>query len=182
METLPISMRESGAVVLKTKLYRDGQYLGSGIGARTLKQDSQDLNKMMKMARKSSVVDAVISTFGLSDLFTQDIEDMPQFNPSISPVLPKVKSVGDLEFTVLDITIKTSTNKRTYAELTIDTEEGEATALTSTELSDYLRTDGIHYWAEGKWGTRNGKRNFLITSTKDTIQRKHEDDSWQIGI
>jgi len=37
--------------------------------------DSLALNKAIKMAQKSAFVDAVIRTTGMSDLFTQDIED-----------------------------------------------------------------------------------------------------------
>lgn len=39
--------------------------------------DQLALNKAIKMAQKSAYVDAVIRTTGMSDLFTQDIEDMP---------------------------------------------------------------------------------------------------------
>lgn len=38
--------------------------------------DPLALNKAIKMAQKSAFVDAVIRTTGMSDLFTQDIEDM----------------------------------------------------------------------------------------------------------
>jgi hypothetical protein len=75
-DNLPQSVRDAGAIVLRVSLYRNGAYIGSGVGARSLTQDSNDLNKAMKMAKKSAIVDATISAFGLSDLFTQDIEDM----------------------------------------------------------------------------------------------------------
>ena len=39
--------------------------------------DQLALNKAIKMAQKSAFVDAVIRTTGMSDLFTQDIEDAP---------------------------------------------------------------------------------------------------------
>lgn len=38
--------------------------------------DGLALNKAIKMAQKSAFVDAVIRTTGMSDLFTQDVEDM----------------------------------------------------------------------------------------------------------
>lgn len=38
--------------------------------------DNLALNKAIKMAQKSAFVDAVIRTTGMSDLFTQDLEDM----------------------------------------------------------------------------------------------------------
>ena len=40
--------------------------------------DQLALNKAIKMAQKSAFVDAVIRTTGMSDLFTQDIEDMAE--------------------------------------------------------------------------------------------------------
>lgn len=75
IDSLPQDSKDKGATVLRVKLYRNGEYIGAGIGARTLTQDKGDLNKMMKMAKKSAIIDAVISTFGLSDLFSQDLEE-----------------------------------------------------------------------------------------------------------
>jgi hypothetical protein len=47
-----------------------------GTGARRIAQDSGDINKSFKMAEKSSHIDATLRVAGLSELFTQDIEDM----------------------------------------------------------------------------------------------------------
>lgn len=59
-------------------LLQDAQsrVLAHGLGARTLKQDSGDINKVLKMASKSSMIDAVLKLAGLSEIFTQDLEDM----------------------------------------------------------------------------------------------------------
>jgi hypothetical protein len=54
-----------------------GDVLADGVGARSLKQDSGDLNKALKMACKSAHIDATLRMGGLSEIFTQDIEDMP---------------------------------------------------------------------------------------------------------
>ena len=54
-----------------------GDVLADGVGARSLKQDSGDLNKALKMACKSAHIDATLRMAGLSEIFTQDIEDMP---------------------------------------------------------------------------------------------------------
>ncbi|MBK1642856.1 hypothetical protein CKO12_13450 [Chromatium okenii] len=53
-----------------------GQTLADGVGARSLKQDYGDLNKALKMAEKSAHCDAVLRLAGLSEVFTQDLEDM----------------------------------------------------------------------------------------------------------
>lgn len=53
-----------------------GRVVAEGVGARSLRQDSGDLNKALKMAEKSSMVDATLRMAGLSEVFTQDLEDM----------------------------------------------------------------------------------------------------------
>ena len=55
---------------------RSGEIIGEGRGARSLKKDNGDANKAVKMACKSSMVDAILRTGALSDVFTQDAEDM----------------------------------------------------------------------------------------------------------
>jgi hypothetical protein len=54
-----------------------GEVLADGVGARSMKQDGGDLNKCLKMACKSAHIDATLRMAGLSEIFTQDIEDMP---------------------------------------------------------------------------------------------------------
>jgi hypothetical protein len=55
--------------------------VGEGRGARSLKKDGGDVNKAIKMAEKSSMVSAVLRTGALSDVFTQDLEDMQEPEP-----------------------------------------------------------------------------------------------------
>ena len=64
-------------IVLKCHLVgADGvTIISEGIGARALGQDSGDMNKALKMAKKSGLIDAVLN-LGLSDIFTQDLDDM----------------------------------------------------------------------------------------------------------
>lgn len=65
-------------VILKCQLVdSNGSIVSEGIGARDLKQDAGDINKALKMAKKSGLIDAVLNAGGLSEVFTQDIEDMP---------------------------------------------------------------------------------------------------------
>lgn len=54
---------------------KTGKFVGQGRGARDAKKES-DVNKAIKMATKSAHIDAVIRASGLSDIFTQDLEDM----------------------------------------------------------------------------------------------------------
>jgi hypothetical protein len=55
-----------------------GRVVADGIGARTIAQDYGDINKSLKMAEKSAHIDATLRMAGLSEVFTQDIEDMQQ--------------------------------------------------------------------------------------------------------
>jgi len=55
-----------------------GRVVADGIGARQLAQDNGDINKALKMAEKSAHIDATLRMAGLSEVFTQDIEDMLQ--------------------------------------------------------------------------------------------------------
>lgn len=57
---------------------RSGEIVGEGRGARSLKKDGGDVNKAIKMAEKSAMVSAVLRTGALSDVFTQDLEDMQE--------------------------------------------------------------------------------------------------------
>lgn len=71
-------------VAYKCTLTRGGEFCGEGRGASTLKQNNGDFNKTVKMAQKSAFVDGTIRSTGLSNLFTQDIEDMDVRNTSSS--------------------------------------------------------------------------------------------------
>ena len=57
-------------------LSQGGDVLADGVGARSVKTDYGDLNKSLKMALKSAHIDATLRMAGLSEIFTQDLEDM----------------------------------------------------------------------------------------------------------
>jgi hypothetical protein len=66
------------SVFFKCKLFNPaGNEVGQGVGSRGIGQKGGDTNNVIKMAKKCAQVDAVLTTFGLSDLFTQDREDAP---------------------------------------------------------------------------------------------------------
>jgi len=54
----------------------NGRIVADGVGARSVAADNNDLNKALKMAEKSAMIDATLRCAGLSEIFTQDIEDM----------------------------------------------------------------------------------------------------------
>ena len=65
-------------IILKCELHnQSGEVVGEGVGARsTERQDNGDLNKALKMAGKSAMIDATLRCAGISEIFTQDIEEM----------------------------------------------------------------------------------------------------------
>lgn len=79
METTEMLKSVPGLVAFVCNLTskNGGQLVGQGRGASTLIKNQGDANKTIKIAQKSSFIDSVIRSTGLSDLFTQDIEEMP---------------------------------------------------------------------------------------------------------
>lgn len=80
-----------GVVVFKCIIRKGTKYVGEGRGAADLSKNNADPNKTLKMAQKSAFIDAVLRASGLSDFFTQDLEDMnpqhigsPQVNSTVS--------------------------------------------------------------------------------------------------
>lgn len=66
-----------GAFVMKCRLLSksNGEVVGEGRGVHKDGQKKMDANGAIKMAEKKAKVDAVLNAYGLSDLFTQDLED-----------------------------------------------------------------------------------------------------------
>ena len=68
---------------VKCRMYKDGRFITEGLGACNTKE-SKYINRdpfsidntMLKMAKKRALVDAALLVASLSDLFTQDVEDM----------------------------------------------------------------------------------------------------------
>jgi len=64
-------------IILKCELHTPAGFVAAeGTGARRIAQDNSDINKSLKMALKSAHIDATLRVAGLSEIFTQDIEDM----------------------------------------------------------------------------------------------------------
>lgn len=76
-ERMVIEGREILHIIMRCHiLSAAGTVVSDGIGARSLINDNGDLNKALKMACKSAVIDATLRMAGLSEIFTQDLEDM----------------------------------------------------------------------------------------------------------
>lgn len=65
-----------------------GRAVAEGVGARSVSQDYGDINKTLKMAEKSAHIDATLRLAGLSEIYTQDIEDRPASEEGPQPASP----------------------------------------------------------------------------------------------
>jgi hypothetical protein len=78
-ETWEMLGRPVGVLCYRCELHTSsGEVVGEGRGCRDVKKDSGDANKAIKMGQKSSLIDAVLRTGALSEVFTQDVEDMSE--------------------------------------------------------------------------------------------------------
>lgn len=79
--------------VIRCELVRrdEGVIVGDGLGScSTMESKYVDRprdceNTVLKMAQKRALVAAVLNAFGLSDRFTQDVEDLPHAEPAPTP-------------------------------------------------------------------------------------------------
>lgn len=88
-----------------------GEALGEGTGARQLWEKKGDVNNSVKMAQKNAMVAAVLNTYGLSDLFTQDAPEPPLYeNPTQQPDAPRAsprgQRAGKVQATDVDAVVK----------------------------------------------------------------------------
>ena len=68
---------EAGCIALLCELVTaSGVVVAEGRGARHRDMDYGDVNKCIKMCQKSAQTDAVLRCAGLSEIFTQDLEDL----------------------------------------------------------------------------------------------------------
>lgn len=130
-----------GTIAIKCRLFNaGGELVGEGFGSRKVGDKKMAENASVKMAEKSALVDAVLNGFGLSDLFTQDLEDLgretyevPESRENPPVAIPRSarvesKELSDLIFQFRAIFIGKSkedwveyVNAATAASLTIET-------------------------------------------------------------
>ena len=75
-ERMILDGKEIDIILIRCNMLMNGMVIAEGVGARSVKKDNGDLNKALKMALKSAQIDATLRCAGLSEIFTQDIEDM----------------------------------------------------------------------------------------------------------
>lgn len=84
-----------GLVAFKCELHAGDKFVGEGRGAALLSKNAGDPNKTLKMAQKSAFIDAVLRASGLSDFFTQDLEDMPRDQIGKTPASSEPRPASD---------------------------------------------------------------------------------------
>lgn len=86
---------EIKTIILKCELHTPSGFIAAeGIGARRVDQDKGDINKSLKMAEKSAHIDSTLRLVGLSEIFTQDIEDMINDKDNKNVIQPGVNNVN----------------------------------------------------------------------------------------
>lgn len=154
-------------VMLRCEL-RDahGRVVAEGVGARSVGQDYGDINKTLKMAEKSALIDSCLRLAGLSEIYTQDIEDRPVTEEAPDTPLPQrfVQSVTEdrvskerLEALRQQIRQYGFTEKRVLAWL-YKTTGGSVTKLdqlTQAQCASILKR--LDTWAEGEKTFANGQ-------------------------
>jgi hypothetical protein len=78
LDTWEMLGSEVGVLALVCELVTpSGVVVAEGRSVRHRDADNGDLNKWVKMGQKSAQIDAVLRCAGLSEIFTQDLEDLP---------------------------------------------------------------------------------------------------------
>lgn len=95
-------------VILRCELQdSSGKVVAHGIGARKVSQDFGVLNTSLKMSAKSAMIDATLRLAGLSELFTQDIEDLTNETQEIKPpVVNKSNSINPAQLAKIQFLLK----------------------------------------------------------------------------
>lgn len=81
-----------------------GRVIGEGRGTSSVDPSGKDfdVNKAVKIAEKRAQIDAVLRAGGLSDFFTQDMEDAPKDDSSRIDIAPATDKQRDLIFRKLN--------------------------------------------------------------------------------
>lgn len=76
-ETMDSLKGIDGLIAFKCTLSKNGTPVAEGRGAAILKEHNGNANTLIKICEKRAYVSAIIRATGLSDLFSQDLEDLP---------------------------------------------------------------------------------------------------------
>ena len=95
METWEMLGSQSGTVAYICRLYNSDILVGEGRGVCTVNEKDGSANNAVKIAKKRAKLDAVLETGGLSEFFTQDLEDVEPMQPKQGSKSPKTDMVKE---------------------------------------------------------------------------------------
>lgn len=109
-EDMAIDGKEIDLVILRCEIHNGaGAVIAEGIGSRSVKAERGDVNKTLKMAAKSAFIDGILRAGGLSEIFTLDMEDMPNANPpQVAPAAKPPQPATDAQMQFVGRLIKSS--------------------------------------------------------------------------
>lgn len=88
-ETWEMAGSKNGLICFVCELTNSkGDIVGEGRGAADITEKNWSMNNVIKIAQKRAQIDAVLRTGGLSDFFTQDLEDMAPSEKKTSIAAP----------------------------------------------------------------------------------------------
>jgi hypothetical protein len=134
---------------------KTGCVLAEGRGSASMTEYAMDANKCIKMAKKRAMVDAALS-FGLSSVFTQDIEsprDYGDHEPVRKPATKPAPVRTDPEPTVEFETVGEDVPLGTVTKLQ---DESEWTDEGGNRKGKFVRTDG---WKKTIWTVSNPEKH-----------------------
>ncbi len=142
--------KEIKTIVIRCELHNSAcRVVADGVGARSVAQDYGNLNTSLKMAEKSAHIDATLRMAGLSEVFTQDLEDLAH-QPTATPVVSK-----------------TQAKEVTKAE-TIGNREYEHIEAQINEIG--LNLDRVTRWMVCKWEVQRFE-NLTMTQYQELMDR-----------
>lgn len=138
-ETMTAFQSIPGLIAYTCTLYRAGEVMGQGRGASTLEKNDNDPNKTIKMAQKSAYIDATIRATGLSDLFSQDLEDMPSVScPTVEEDKKVEPSITPRQRELLTSLIKRHSHNEEEKRNWLSELEGMTKAEASDQISSFI--------------------------------------------
>lgn len=145
----------AGTFVYACRLFSrmSGELIGEGRGSAKSGVKKRDDNGAIKVAKKSAKVDAVLSSYGLSDLFVQDVEDMaqpphdnPEQNKNAPNVQPRDERVTEAQLKKLVAKWKAQHEDKTVEDWSAFVFQNCGRRFKVTSLSEWSRGDFKSVW------------------------------------
>ena len=117
-----------------------GRIVSEGVGARSLQADYGDVNKALKMAKKSGLIDAVLNAGGLSEVFTQDMSDEDSPEPYMTTTLNEDGQAYLMRYAVDLFGLKATAVLEALARIRFHLPDGKWREIPAYRLQDAIRS------------------------------------------